>query len=146
MNAQVCEREEELLDALGRGFVGPELTEHLGSCGSCSELHLVAGALLDDRTEAVNKAAVPTSGTMWWRMQVRQRHEAQSSARRSLLIGQAVTISIALFLTISLLGPTIATVLRAAVPSIQVSTPLLVVMLSWIVVAPIAGYVALRHK
>ena len=31
-----CIRESELLDALGRGFVGDELNGHVASCESCT--------------------------------------------------------------------------------------------------------------
>ena len=54
-----CARENELLDALGRGYVGSELGAHIASCTACTELRAVAGALLDDRAHAVAAAHVP---------------------------------------------------------------------------------------
>lgn len=148
MSAVTCQREEELLDALQRGFVGDELAGHVSQCGSCHELHLVAGALLDDRVESVRTAAVPSAGTMWWRMKIRQRQEALASTRNSLLIGQAATIAIALFLTVSLFGSQIANGLRSVVASLpmHVGTPLLIMVATWIILAPLAGYVLLRQK
>lgn len=141
-----CAREEELLDALGRGFVGQELDSHVTSCPSCSELRLVAGALLDDRAEAMIEAPIPSAGTMWWRMHVRRRHEAQATARRSLLIGQAATLIIALALVVSFFGADITFAVKNMVATIRLSTPLLLALAASLLGAPIAGWVALRQK
>ncbi|MGZ5446193.1 MAG: hypothetical protein ACXW5U_27895 [Thermoanaerobaculia bacterium] len=146
MRAEPCPREDELLDALGRAFVGGELETHVASCASCSEVRLVAGALLDDRTQAMIEAPIPSAGTMWWRMRVRQRHEAQATARRSLLIGQAATLAIALALVVSFFGNDVAFAVKNVIATIRVSTPLLLALATWVLVAPIAGWVALRQK
>jgi hypothetical protein len=146
MNAPICHREDELLDALGRGFVGPELDAHTTACGSCSELRLVAGALLDERIEAVREAPVPTAKTMWWRMQMRLRQETQARARRSLFIGQAMTLTIALALVGTLFGTNVAIEMREIVATIRVSTPLLLAVATWLLLAPFAGWIAIRQK
>ncbi|HEX2122336.1 MAG TPA: hypothetical protein VHL59_11895 [Thermoanaerobaculia bacterium] len=149
MSAERCLREDELLDALGRRFVGPELEAHVASCPSCSELQMVAGALLDDRAQAMMEAPVPSAGTMWWRMQMRHRQEAQAMARRSLLVGQAVTLAVAIALVVSLFGASFALELREVrevLASVRVSTPLLLAIATWVLIAPIAGYVAIRQK
>ena len=146
MRAEPCPREDELLDALGRAFVGEELETHVASCTSCSELRLVAGALLDDRSKAMIEAPIPSAGTMWWRMRVRQRHEAQATARRSLLIGQAATLAIALGLVVSFFGNDVAFAVKGMIATIRVSTPLLLALATWVLLAPIAGWVALRQK
>lgn len=141
-----CHHEDELLDALARGFIDPDLRLHLQGCPSCSELRLVAGALLDDRVHAIAEAPVPSAGTMWWRMQVRQRQEAQATARRSLLVGQAVTLVVAMVLMVSLMGDDFALAVRHVIASIRLSTPLLLALATWILLAPIAGYMAIRQK
>jgi hypothetical protein len=146
MTANSCPRAEELLDALGRRFVGPELAMHVESCADCSELQLVAGALLDERVDAVAEAPVPSAAAMWWRMQVRRHDEAQARARRSLLIGQAATLAVALALAVSLLGADVAAGVRRAMASIQLGTPWLLLLSTWLVATPIAGWVALRQK
>ena len=143
---ELCPREQELLDAHGRGYVGAELMEHIAACGSFSELHLVAGALLDDRAEAVTEAAVPSSGTMLWRVQMRRRREAQTTARRSLLIGQALTLLVAVGLAIAFFGPAINAGARELFASIKLSTPLLITILATLLMAPVAGWVAIRQK
>ena len=146
MSAQICHREDELLDALGRGYLGQELESHTASCDACSELRLVAGALLDDRAVAMTEARVPSSGTMWWRMRVRQRQEAEVRARRSLLIGQAATLAVAIALVITFFGPELAHTFRGFIATVKLSTPVLLFVATWLVAAPIAGWVAVRQK
>jgi predicted anti-sigma-YlaC factor YlaD len=144
--ANACPREDELLDALGAGFIGEELESHIATCAACGELRLVAGALLDERVQAVTEAALPSSGTMLWRMQMRRRQEAQATARRSLLIGQAVTLAAAIALVFTLLGGTLAGEAVNVITSIKLSTPLLLAVAIWLLAAPIAGWVLLRQK
>ena len=114
MTAQVCPREGELLDALGRGFVPVELAAHADGCRSCAELRLVAGALLADRAAATAAAPVPAAGTVWWRLQLRHRQEARLAARRSLLVGQGVSLVVALALLVAIFGAEAANLVRAA--------------------------------
>ena len=144
--ANVCPREGELLDALGAGFIGEELESHIATCAACGELRLVAGALLDERVQAATEVALPSSGTMLWRMQMRRRQEAQSTARRSLLIGQAVTLAVAIALVFTLLGGTLVGEAVNVIASIKLSTPLLLAVAAWLLAAPIAGWMLLRQK
>lgn len=145
-NTPRCHREDELLDSLGRGLVGPELAEHAGSCASCSELRLVAGALLEDRGHAIAESAVPSSGAMWWRMQMRHRQDAQAATRRSLFVGQALTLVIAFALIGSLFGGHVLVGVREVIQAIRVSTPLLLALTTWALVAPFAGWMAVKRK
>ena len=146
MSAQRCQREDELLDALERGFVGAELDAHVASCPFCTEFRMVAGALLDDRAVAMMEAQVPSAGTMWWRMRARQLQEAESTARRSLLIGQAATLTVAIALMILFFGSDMAFAVRDLIATIRLSTPLVLAFATWILLAPIAGWVAIRQK
>ncbi|HYC94056.1 MAG TPA: hypothetical protein VEO54_32960 [Thermoanaerobaculia bacterium] len=146
MNAARCQREDELLDALGRNFIGPELESHLSGCTSCSELRLVAGAFLDDRAQAMAEAHVPSSGTMWWRMRVRHRQELEARARRSLYLGQAATLLVAIALVVSFFGSDVAVEVRHLVSTVRLSTPLLLIAATWALAVPIAGWVAIRQK
>ena len=145
-HAQSCPREDELLDALGAGFIGEELESHIRTCAACGELRLVAGALLDERAQAVAEAAPPSSGTMLWRLQMRRRQEAQSAARRSLLIGQAVTLGVAVVLVFTLLGGHLASEAVNVIAWIRLSPPLLLAVAVWLLAAPIAGWLLLRQK
>ena len=146
MTAECCGREDELLDALGRGFVGAELASHVERCAACAETHHVAAALLDDRATAMAAATIPSAGTMWWRMQARRRHDAEIAARRSLLIGQAVTLFAAVALVFTLLGGNLAGEAFNVISSIRLSTPLLLAVATWLLAAPIAGWVLIRQK
>jgi hypothetical protein len=141
-----CEREAELLAALGRGFLGRELEDHVRECAACGELHLVAGALLDDRAAAVAEAPVPSAGTMWWRMRMRHRRDAQALARRSLLVGQALSLAVAIALLAWLFGGEVVQGARGVFAAVRVSTPLLLAMVTLLVLAPIGGWVAIRGK
>ena len=141
-----CSREDELLDALTRGYVSPELSAHIAACDVCTELRAVAAALLDDRREAILEAPVPSAAAMRHRLEMRLRQDAQAAARRTLLIGQAVTLAIGVCLTYVLLGGTVATSLRAAIASVSVSTPLVLTLAVCAALAPIAALAALRQK
>lgn len=141
-----CERQDELLDALGRGYVGAELESHVAGCEACAELRLVAGALLDDKAQAMSEAHVPSSGTMWWRMRVRHRQEVAMRARGSLLIGQAATVIVALSLVTWFFGTDIAAGMQHLVSTVRFSTPLLLAAASLVLLLPVAGWVAIRQK
>jgi hypothetical protein len=143
-----CAREPELLAALERGFVGPDLSSHAAECRDCGEMQALATAFLEDRAAAVAEAPVPSSGTLWWRMRLRQRRDAEERARRSLLVGQAVTVALAVGLVALLFGAEIASGVRAGAAIVRLSTPLLVavgVLATTLVIAPVAGWLMLRR-
>lgn len=140
----ICTREDELLDALGRGYVGAELESHVRGCESCSELRNVAGALLDEQTIAMTEAPVPSAGTMWFRLQLRHRQEAQTAARRSLYAGQAITIAIALILALLVFRPQFIAEMRNVTSIPMLMTIVVATLIA--VAAPIGGWFALRSK
>jgi predicted anti-sigma-YlaC factor YlaD len=146
MNTQICFREDDLLEALERGFIGEELESHLKSCAACSEVRLVAGALLEARSEAIAEAPVPAAGGVWWRMRMRHRREAEATARRSLLVGQAMTLGVALALVALFFGADIAETVRHAAITIRLNPTLLVTCATLALLAPIGGWVAIRQK
>jgi hypothetical protein len=82
---------------------------------------------------------------MWFRMQMRRQQEAQAAARRSLLVGQALTLMIAIAAIVSFFGTDLASEVGSAIASIRLSTPLLIAVATWILLAPI-GWVAIRQK
>ena len=141
-----CGYEDELIDAIQRGYVGEELDAHVTSCTSCSELRVVAGAVLDDRSQAMLEAPIPSAGMMLLRMRMRERQEAESTARRSLLIGQAVTLTVAIALVVSFFGATVAVEVRNFIMTIRLSTPLLLVLATSVLLTPVAGWVVTRQK
>lgn len=146
MNTNSCSREDELLDALGRGYVGAELSSHIDQCPACTEIRVVAAGLLDERSHAITESHLPSSGTMLWRMQMRLRHDAAAAARRSLLIGQAVTLTVAIALMAVIFGGSVAVEVREIFATLRVSTPLLLALATWVLLAPIGGYLAIRQK
>jgi hypothetical protein len=83
---------------------------------------------------------------MWWRVRMREQREVQAKARRSLLVGQAATLAIAMVLIAALLGAELAVNVREVAASIRLSTPLLLALTAWLLFAPIAGWVAIRQK
>lgn len=142
-----CAREEELLDALTRGYIGPELEAHIAACASCKELQVVAGAVLDDRANAVAAAPIPSSATMLWRMKTRHRQDLADQARRTLLFGQAATLLVAVTLVLAFFGRNVASSVHAAWSHMPpLSLPLVCALAFWIVAAPIAGWVVARGK
>jgi predicted anti-sigma-YlaC factor YlaD len=144
----ICQREDELLDALGRGYVGAELERHVQTCDACSELHNVAGALLDERAIAMSEAPLPSAGTMWFRLQMRHRQEMQAAARRSLLVGQAVTLAVAFILILAVFAPQLADGVKALVP-LRPNGPMLLIVATaalTALIAPIGGWIAIKQK
>lgn len=145
MNVQ-CERESELLEAMQRQFVPADLVVHMESCSACAELQQIAGALLDDRAEAMAAAHVPSAGSMWWRIQLRKKQEAEAASRRSLFVGQAATLAVALLIGLAFFGVDLAIAVRHVFTSITLSVPLLLLFSISLVVAPLVGWVAVRQK
>lgn len=150
MTPATCPREAELLAALGRGFVAPDLAAHAAGCPACGELQLVARALLDDRETAVREVRVPAAATTWWRLRLRQRREAEAKTRRTLLVGQAVTVVAALALVAALFGAELVAAVRAATAGVPAGAPLAlglgVVGLLVLLVPLGAGWLALRRR
>jgi hypothetical protein len=142
-----CAREDELLAALGRGYLPPELAAHASGCPACGELRLVAGTLLDERAAAVAEAPVPSAGTMWWRLRLRHRRDAQAAARRTLLVGQGATLGLALALLAWFFGGDLAMGVRQLVSAVGAGgVPLLLAFGTLLLLAPIGGWLALRGK
>lgn len=140
-----CHREDELLDALRRGFIGAELDEHIATCPSCAELRAVAGALLDDRAEAIASAEVPTPGAMLWRIRVRARREAEARARRSLLFGHAATLAAAIALVIVFFGDALGPAVRQLFQPLTAHLPFVIAAAICLLIAPFGGWMVVRR-
>ena len=97
-----CPREQELLDALTSSRwperCEPELRAHVGSCPVCADTLAVALPLLTEGEIAYASAHVPSSGIVWWRAQMRARHEAARAASRPITVVQAIACACALTL------------------------------------------------
>lgn len=99
MRSVECPREDELLAALQRTreleACPAELQEHVAACASCASLADVVLRLLDEHHVATAHAPVPSAGTVWFRAQMRARHEAAQAAARPIGIVQAIGIACA---------------------------------------------------
>ncbi len=80
MSPFTCPREREVTDLLHRGHwpqASPaELRCHVEECRRCSELVAVTQTLQAARTQSLAAAHLPTSGSLWWRAQLRRRNQA----------------------------------------------------------------------
>ncbi len=99
MKPAECEFEAETLAAVqqGRwpGRVDAGLRSHVAGCGICSDIVAVAGAFEEACEELAAQAAIPDSGRMWWRAQLRARREAAEAAGRPITAAQAIALACA---------------------------------------------------
>ncbi len=158
-----CDRGHEALDILGAGRwpdgCDAELRAHVAACASCTELVDVAGAVLDERNTALRDAAIPGSGLVWWRIQLRVRQEKARSASRTVTAVQAIAIAVAVTIALALVGATSlswsrgwlagltdAIPLGATDPSglsiIPFALPILLVLAAWLALGPVVLWLA----
>src|SRR6185437_13875175 len=55
---------------------GAELREHVDVCRRCSEMVLVTQAFCSAKARATSEASVAPPALVWWRAQLRRKHEA----------------------------------------------------------------------
>lgn len=143
-----CPRETEVHLALRAGRVPDELRAHAAGCPACGDLLVVAEALLEERREALAGAPVPASGLVWWRIERRERHERARAARRSIAAVQVGVVGLGLAAAALLGGvgwvanlgmPTAETVARLALPAGVAAA-------AWLVLLPVAAYLALTEE
>ena len=161
MNATECIRESEILDEIAAGrwpaAAPASLTAHAASCPVCADLALAASALHDDEAAATRAPmALPSAGQVWWRAELRARHEAAQLAQRPVLAVQvvaAVVVLAALVTGIRSLAPDIWTWLSrtasvARTGSLATVEPLTLALVLavalWLVLGPIAVYMVVR--
>lgn len=155
-----CDREQDVLDALAAGRwparCDDDLRAHVDACMVCRDLADVASAVAEDRDRAWGDVQVPSSGIMWWRVQLRAREDAARAAGRPVAFIQGVAASVAVWLAIALfraipaqsLGEWRAwlvggvAITMADVARLTAAVPLLVFVIvgAWLLLAPIAIY------
>lgn len=166
MTEIACERELETLAAMSDGTwpdrCGEDLRAHVAACPSCAEMTVVAGALLDDRTEAFSRAALPSSGLMWWRMQFRSRQERARAATITVAIIQAAAFVAVLAIAIvgmAVFSPSTShslnpftdfasfqAIFKTAVASaVQWGVPLIFAFAAWVTLAPVIVWMAVTE-
>jgi len=165
MNPNPCSREEELLTVLMSGqwpdCCDADLREHVEGCAACRDLAVVAGAVLADRRRLEARATPLSSGGIWWRMQLRREREARTAAARTVLRAQSLSIAVTIVAVI--VAASVSSVLPRvwmwlvsaksgmwplpafswAIPSV---TAVLLVVAAWIILAPVALYLAIAKE
>lgn len=160
-----CDREQDVLDALAAGRCpgrsDGDLYAHVSSCAVCADLADVARAIDNARETAWDGARVPPAGIVWWRAQLRAREDTARAAARPVAFIQGVAASVAIWLLISLYRALPSAYwsewrssLTSALPPIAftmtnfarfiAAVPLIIfiVVVVWLVLAPVAIYFA----
>jgi hypothetical protein len=104
-----CEFEADVLSAVIQSRwpdrVDAELREHVKTCEICSDVAVVAGAIECAREETVPDA-LPDSGLVWWKAQMRARREAVETAGRPITAIQVAAFARAMGLMGACIGAT----------------------------------------
>lgn len=144
-----CPREQETLDLVRAGRwpdgCDDETRAHVAACAQCGESVQIASLLTDDYRAAVRTARVPTSGLVWWRVQRRTREEAARNAARVVTLVQALSVIIGIAVALGIVG--IENVSRAfSVAALSHWSPLLLLaVMVWLTLAPVALYLAVSR-
>jgi hypothetical protein len=104
-----CEFEADVLSAVIQSRwpdrADSELREHVKTCEICSDVAAVAGAIEYAREETVPDA-LPESGLVWWKAQMRARREAVETAGRPITAIQVAAFACAMGLMGACIGAT----------------------------------------
>jgi hypothetical protein len=108
VNATECKREQDVLDAVAAGRwpdrCDDELRAHVAGCAICADVVDVARAFQDEHEIAWRHAQVPPSGRVWWRAEMRARHEAARKAAQPITFVQGVAGACAAGIAAALIG------------------------------------------
>lgn len=154
-----------MLDALVAerwpGLCEESLRVHVHTCRACSDLVQVVGALNEAGGDFLDAAGLPSAGTVWWRAQIRARREAAREAAGPVTVAQVVGFVSALFALLLVLwavAPWLSGfgALLPGVPSLDlegIRLPgaadllrwrwVLAAVAAWLVLAPLAVYLAI---
>ena len=167
MSITECVREPEALEAALSGCwpgrCDAELRHHVSGCATCAELVEVVSALREERQAAWHGARVPAAGLVWWRAQKREREQAARVAATPIAVVHLAALVCTLAGAAALLGGRVlsfsgwAAWLRdtsslLGLPALALPDPALllnpVVLLAlgaWLVLAPLAVYLAVAR-
>ena len=70
-----------------------ELRAHVDTCALCADLATVSLAI-DEANAAPHVPALPSSGIVWWRAQLRARQEAAQQVVRPITVAQAAFLAV----------------------------------------------------
>ena len=94
-----CAREDEVLMMVSTGrwpVAAPaELREHADHCQVCRELGLAAASIGQEAEASASMSVpnLPSSGTVWWRAQLRARQEAARQVGRPITAAQMLAFA-----------------------------------------------------
>lgn len=159
-----CPREQDALEAACAGTwpgrCDDDLRAHVAGCTICAEVVEVARALREDHDEAWRSAPVPGSGVVWWRAQMRTRAEAARAAARPITFAQEVAAACVVGAMAAIVGAAFPwfrewvgslTSLGPALSLPAADSPTVfgvlhrwapLVLVVWLVLAPVAIYLA----
>jgi hypothetical protein len=81
----------------------PELRAHVEQCTVCSDVVLVAQALRQSRTAAVQAAQPLSPGLLWWRAQIRRKNAALERVMQPVVVAEKVAALIVVLALVVLL-------------------------------------------
>jgi hypothetical protein len=153
-----CPREQDIVDLVvsGRLSDDDELCAHAAACVACAETLELARLFQDDQKALCEEAPVPSAGAVWWRATIRARAEAARTAGQPITLLQGIAAATAVGLFVALVGAWWRSVApggvwferfddllsrSASVPAALV-LPLLLVLATCLIVAPLAVYLA----
>lgn len=93
-----CPHEVDVLTMVSTGQwperAPADLRAHVVTCAVCADLASVARAIDDERAAPI-APRLPSSGTVWWRAQLRARQDAAREVGRPITVAQAVLLAVA---------------------------------------------------
>jgi hypothetical protein len=117
------------------GSVDPALMQHIADCRECGDLWVVANAIAEDYSSAIQEARVPPAGLVWWRAELRARQEARGVANRPITVAQSIAAAGILGIVLGILAGVDASLLS----EIQNTLPLPLLYASIGVIALLAS-------
>lgn len=107
MNSGNCHRESQAVSATHSGQWSAELRAHVARCPACAEAVLVA-ELLQAGQRMAPLPALPSPGQVWWKVQIRARHQDAERALEPVCLAQRIAAGCglaALFVLILVYAP-----------------------------------------
>jgi hypothetical protein len=93
-----CARTAEVRELLRLGHwpqaAGAELEAHVRGCRRCGEMVLVTQALGAAKASSMNAARVEPPALVWWRAQLRRKHEAVQRVERPMRAQMLVVLAV----------------------------------------------------
>jgi hypothetical protein len=121
------------------------------TCRECVEMAALEALVRNDFERTLHEARVPTPEIVWWRAQMRAREQAARTAARPILFTQALAVAALIGFLVSVVGrltlsfPSFTWNSLPSLPSGFPILPIAVAVGCWVVLAPVAVYLALSR-